>query len=78
MERFPVALYLGRRRGRMKLGELAERAGGLGIAATGQAVSRVGRAVKSGGDVAGRIRSIEMRLSEMERCGALQLSKSKM
>jgi REP element-mobilizing transposase RayT len=72
-----VALYLGRRRGRMKLGELAERAGGLGIAATGQAVSRVGRAVKSGGEVARRMRSVERRLAEMEQRSASQLSKNR-
>lgn len=57
-----AALYLGRRQGRMALRELAERAGGLGIAATGQAVSRVGRAVKAGGVMARRVRAVEGRL----------------
>jgi hypothetical protein len=42
-----AALYLGRHAGRMRLRELGEHAGGLGIAATGQAVSRVARQVVS-------------------------------
>lgn len=53
-----VALYIGRLQGRLTLAELAELAGGLGIAATGQAVSRVGRAVKSGGEAARRVQAI--------------------
>jgi hypothetical protein len=40
-----VALYLGRQTGRMGLRELAEQAGGLGVAATSQAVSRIARQV---------------------------------
>ncbi|MBX3748012.1 MAG: transposase [Verrucomicrobiae bacterium] len=61
-----VALYLGRRRGRMTLRELGERVGGLGVAATGQAVSRVTRSRERGGDLARRIEAIERQLSKSE------------
>lgn len=59
-----VALYVGRRQGRMSLRELGEKAGGLGVAATGQAVSRVGRQRNEDADLAGRIRRIESSLSK--------------
>lgn len=74
-----VALYLGRRQGRLTLAALAERAGGLGIAATGQAVSRVARAVKAGGEKAARVQSIEARLAALGEAGSqAELSKSQM
>jgi putative transposase len=62
-----VALYVGQRHGRMTLRELGDRVGGLGIAATGQAVSRVARAVRAGGEAARRVHAIETRVSENER-----------
>lgn len=40
-----LALYVGRLRGRLRLSELGELAGGMGYTAVAQAVKRVGRAV---------------------------------
>ncbi len=61
-----VAIYLGRRQGRLALSDLGRRVGGLGPSATGQAVSRVARAVAEGGDLARRLRRIEVQLSNSE------------
>lgn len=61
-----LALYLGRMRGRMTLRELGARVGGLGAAATGQAVNRVARAIAAGGELADRLRRIERQLSKSE------------
>lgn len=73
-----VALYLGRRQGRMTLRELADRVGGRGIAAMGQAVTRVAQAVKAGGEPARRVRAIEARLAGESAPESARLSKSKM
>ncbi len=61
-----VALYLGRRLGRLSLKDLGGKAGGLGVAATGQAVSRVGRARREDPELARRIETIESQLSKTE------------
>jgi hypothetical protein len=61
-----VALYLGRHAGRMRLKELAGKAGGIGIAATGQAVSRIGRRLARDRTWQQRLRAIQAHLSTSE------------
>ena len=61
-----VAIYLGRRNGRMTLRELGAKVGGLGPAATGQAVSRVGRRAAEDSGLADRLHRIQAHLSKAE------------
>ena len=61
-----AALYVGRHLGRMRLRELAEKAGGLGLAATGQAVSRVARRRAADAAWRERLRTIEAQLSKTQ------------
>ena len=58
-----VALYLGRHGGRMRLSELGEQAGGLGVAATSQAISRIARRVATQRVWQKRLKSIQSNLS---------------
>ncbi len=61
-----VAIYLGRRTGRMTLKDLGAKVGGLGPAATGQAVSRVGHRAKEDSAMAERLQRIQRHLSKTE------------
>lgn len=61
-----VVIYLGRRNGRMTLRELGAKVGGLGVAATGQAVSRVSRRAAEDREMAGRPQRILAHLSKSE------------
>jgi hypothetical protein len=61
-----AALWLGRRRGRLKLAELGELAGGLDYAAVGQAVSRFGKRLANEAKLRTEIRRLEMKLSIVE------------
>ncbi len=61
-----MALCLARHEGRMTLRELAERAGGVGVEATGQAISRVGRSVRAGGEAARPVAAIREHLSKTQ------------
>ena len=58
-----AALYLGRVRGRLKLSELAEKAGGMEYAAVGAAVSRVARQIKEA-EVRSRLAQVEAQLAK--------------
>jgi hypothetical protein len=58
-----VALYVGRMRGRMRLGELGVRAGGIGYTAVAQAVSRVRRKALEDPRWRRRLRSVLHQLS---------------
>ncbi len=55
-----AALWLGRKRGRYRLGELGQLAGGMDYAAVGQAVSRFGRRLE-------RERTLRRALDEIEQ-----------
>ena len=62
-----MALYVGRRRGRLRLGELGELAGGMGYTAVAQAVARVGRAVHQGQGIwKQRLARVTAQLSKMK------------
>jgi len=61
-----AAMYLGRYAGRMRLSELSEKVGGLGIAATGQAVSRTARRLATDKILKRRFRAIQSILSHSE------------
>ena len=61
-----VAIYLGRRDGRLTLRELGAKVGGLGPAATGQAVSRVRRRAVEDSEMARRLQRIRLNLSKTE------------
>ena len=61
-----VAIYLGRRNGRMTLRELGAKVGGLGVAATGQAVSRVSRQAAEDREMAERLQRVLAHLSKTE------------
>jgi REP element-mobilizing transposase RayT len=54
-----AALWLGRRHGRYRLGELGELAGGMDYAAVGQAVSRFGKRLAQGGSLPRQVAGIE-------------------
>jgi hypothetical protein len=61
-----LALYLGRRRGRLRLRELGVLVGGIGYTAVAQAVGRVGRAVAHQGVWKQRFERITEELSNMK------------
>ncbi|MBI2947266.1 MAG: transposase [Verrucomicrobia bacterium] len=61
-----LALYLGRRQGRLKLRELALWAGGIGYTAVAQAVSRVARQVERGGACRQRLDKAIVELSKLK------------
>ena len=61
-----AALWLGRKRGRYKLNELGELAGGMDYAAVGQAVSRFGRRLQKEGELQRQVRKAERHLSNVE------------
>lgn len=61
-----VAIYLGRRKGRMTLRDLGAKVGGLGPAATGQVVSRVSRRAAEDSEMARRLQRIQLELSKTE------------
>ena len=60
-----MALWLGRRRGRYRLGELGELAGGMDYAAVSQAVKRFGQRLPRGGELKRQVAQIEKRLSNI-------------
>jgi chromosomal replication initiation ATPase DnaA len=55
-------LWLGRRQGRLKLGEVGKLVGGLDYAAVGQAVSRFGKRIAKDAKLRDEIRRLEQRL----------------
>jgi len=57
-----AALWLGRRQGRLTLGELGRLAGGMDYAAVGQAVSRFGRRLAKEARLRHRLRRVESQL----------------
>jgi hypothetical protein len=61
-----AALWLGRKRGRYKLSELGELAGGMDYAAVGQAVSRFGRRLEAERGLRRKFNEIEKQLSSFE------------
>ena len=61
-----AALWLGRKRGGYRLGELGELAGGLDYAAVGQAVSRLGRRLEKSRELRRQLDQIEKTLSNVE------------
>ena len=61
-----VALWLGRRRGRLTLRELAQRAGGLDYSTAGAAVSRTARRLGRDSRLRREVERIERQLSNVE------------
>jgi hypothetical protein len=61
-----AALWLGRRIGRLRLRELAERMGGLDYTAAGAAVSRFGRRLGKDRKLARALAQVESQLSNVE------------
>jgi len=61
-----AALWLGRRRGRYRLAELGQLAGGMDYAAVGQAVARFSRRLEQRGPLRRQIAKIEDNLSNVE------------
>ena len=61
-----AALWLGRKRGRYKLSELGQLAGGMDYAAVGQAVSRFDKRVSQGGDLKRNLVKVERQMSNVE------------
>jgi hypothetical protein len=61
-----VALWVGRRRGRLTLRELAELAGGLDYTTAGAAVSRTGRRLAHDAQLRKQVERIERQLSNFE------------
>ena len=61
-----AALWLGRRRGRLRLAQLGQLAGGMDYTAVGQAVSRFGRRLASEAKLRREVAKIESQLSNEE------------
>jgi hypothetical protein len=61
-----VALWMGRRRGRLTLRKLAELAGGLDYTTAGAAVSRTGRRLVHDAQLRQQVKRIERQLSNFE------------
>ena len=61
-----AALWLGRRRGRYRLAELGQLAGGMDYAAVGQAVSRFTRRLEQASKLRRQVLKIENKLSNVE------------
>jgi hypothetical protein len=61
-----AALWLGRRRGRYRLSELGQLAGGLDYAAVGQAISRFGKRVQIVADLRKSVGKLDTRLSKVD------------
>ena len=63
-----AALWLARKRGRYRLSDLGELAGGIDYAAVGQAVSRFGRRVEKERGLRGKVTEIVTKMSNVEIC----------
>ena len=61
-----AALWLGRKRGRYRLGELGQLAGGIDYAAVGQAISRFGKKLEQASPLRRQITQIEKQLLNIE------------
>jgi len=61
-----AALWLGRKRGRYRLGELGKLVGGVDYAAVGQAVSRFGRRLEQQPELKRKLAQTERRMSNVE------------
>ena len=61
-----AALWLGRRRGRYRLGELGELAGGMDYAAVGQAISRFGKRLQNVAELRRHLSKLEREVSNVE------------
>ena len=61
-----VALYLGRRLGRLRLQELARKSGGVGYTAVAQAIGRVQRELQRHPRLRNRINDVKAHLSTMK------------